>query len=314
MKGYCKHEGCYSDTTCALGHIDRNKCEFWIADQDKTPEKGAKIDISDIPWNSYALGTNDLAILASRGKPIVVGLIGAENSGKTTLLSYIYMWLLKYGKLPNWIFCGSWTLGSWEAIVQGCRWSGDPPPTFPPHTTSSGRIPSLLHLSLRNKENFFRDILFTDAPGEWFTSWAKSPYDESTAGARWIIEHSDVLLLLIDQDALANDNTLPQARRNTRDLIERVGAVVSDQPIGFSWTKTDIKITSGIKRTLEQSRDQFAPHSVVLGTTITKPRTIATTLSKIINLGEKRQEKGKLIDSILSSEPFLAMRNYDVRS
>lgn len=224
------------------------------------------------------------------------------------------MWLLEYGGMADWVFCGSWTLGGWEAIVRSCRWSGEPPPSFPPHTSSSGRVPGLLHLSLRNKWGFFRDILFTDAPGEWFTQWAKAPSDKSAAGARWVIKHSDVLLLFADQDALANDETLPQARMDTRDLIERVGAVASHIPLGFTWTKIDIELSSETRETMERSRVQFASHSEVWGTTITKPETIAKTLFSAIDLGEKQQGNERFCEPISKHEPFLAFRGYYVCS
>ena len=156
MSQQCHHEACFADTACALGHQNRSECEHWVQSEPKTPEPEAAPDAADIPWNGYALGTRDLAILAGRGQPMVVGLIGAEGSGKTTLLAFLYMWLLEHGEVPGWVFAGSWTLGAWESLVQHSRWAAEPPPAFPPHTSSSGRVPGLLHLTLRNKEGLVR--------------------------------------------------------------------------------------------------------------------------------------------------------------
>ena len=141
MRGSCRHKSCFPDTTCALGHLDRTRCEHWLPENHETPEPQPELDNSDFPWNSYALGMRDLAILGGRACPIVVGLIGAPNSGKTSLLMYLYMWLFKHGELPSWVFCGSWTLGAWESIVRYCRWIGEPPPSFPPHTSSTRKNP-----------------------------------------------------------------------------------------------------------------------------------------------------------------------------
>lgn len=313
MIGKCKHEGCYPDTACALGHLDRTECEHWISEEETKPDSDIDFDSSDIPWNSYSLGMDDLSILGGRGRPIVVGLVGAPNSGKTSLLTFLYMWLLEKGKLFDWTFCGSWTLGAWESLVQNCRWSGEPPPSFPPHTTSSGRTPGLLHLALRNEQGFLRDVFFTDAPGEWFTKWAKSTDDKHVSGARWVFKYSNSLLLLTDQDALSSNELLPQARRNTRNLIERIGAVAPHIPLGFIWTKIDISLPSGIKKTIENSRIQYTPYSHVFETTTTKPETIAQTLFKIIALGEEQHFKVKISEPIFSSDPFLSYRGHHVK-
>ena len=135
MNKSCQHEACFADTACALGHYNRSECEHWIPAGPVTPDPGETDDVADTPWNGYALGTSDLLILAGRGQPVVVGLMGAEGSGKTTLLAFLYMWLLEHGELPDWTFGGSWTLGAWESLVQNSRWTAEPPPSFPAHTS-----------------------------------------------------------------------------------------------------------------------------------------------------------------------------------
>jgi hypothetical protein len=315
MTRRCRHENCFPDTTCALGHLDRADCEYWAAAGEAKEEASGswtELEVSDIPWNSYALGTSDLAILGGRGRPVVVGLIGAPDSGKTSLLVYLYMWLLENGELPGWGFAGSWTLGGWESVVQYSRWTGEPPPSFPPHTSSTGRFPGLLHLSLRNGDGALRDVLFTDAPGEWFTQWAKAPADDSAAGARWVFQHANALLLLADSDALANSGRLPQARRATRNLVERVAAVAPHIPLGFTWTKTDIEVPEPTRKLLERSRAQFAPHSEIWKTTIFEPTTIAECLARAISLGDSARAKVVPNAPRFSNEPFLAFRGNDV--
>lgn len=229
----CQHPMCFPDTTCVMGHRDRRKCEHWAADKEKKPVSPVLPVVSDIPWNSYALGTSDLSVLAGRGSPIVIGLVGASGSGKTSLLAFLYMWLLKSGELPGWSFSGSWTLGGWESLVHHSRWTAETSPSFPPHTSSSGRVPGLLHLSMRNHLGVNRDVLFTDAPGEWFTQWAKAPNDRSADGARWVITHADVLVMLVDRGALSSVTTLPRARQDTRDLLEQLGAACQDLPLAL---------------------------------------------------------------------------------
>ena len=308
----CGHEACFTDTSCALGHADRSKCEHRVQAEPEAPEPEAASDAADFPWNGYALGIRDLAILAGRGQPVVVGLVGAPESGKTTLLAFLYMWLLEHGEIPGWVFAGSWTLGAWESLVQHSRWTAEPPPSFPPHTSSSGRVPGLLHLTLQNKDGLVQDVLFTDAPGEWFTVWSKAPGHEGAAGARWVIEHSDVILLLVDSNALSDEEKLPQARRATRDLAERVGALVSHVPLGFTWTKTDIAPSDAIRGTIQRAQSEFAPKSEVWETTIKTPSTIAKVLSRAIDLGANHPSLPEFHEPRLDDDPFLAFRGHYV--
>jgi Double-GTPase 2 len=306
----CKHEHCYKDTSCALGHIDKTNCEHWskIVQKDVIlPE--ISIPIGNIPWNGYALPPSDLSILGGRGSPFVIGLIGPPDSGKTSLLTYVYMWILKTGRLEDWQFAGSWTLGGWESVVSKCRWTGEPPPTFPPHTSSAGRRPGFLHITFRDPRGRLRDVIFTDAPGEWFTLWSKTPEGSEAVGARWVIEHSDALLLLIDSAALADVQKLPNTRRVTRNLIERVGAVVNPQfQLTIVWTKDDVSIPPVSLENLQKSCDDFLPNTNVCRTTITKPETIVQCFVDILSVADKSIPRNNLVEPRLSNDPFLAFR------
>lgn len=313
MSGRCILEGCYADITCSLGHLNRADCEHWSEDEsgDKAPNEGVVKHPSDIPWNGYSLGTDDLAILGGRGKPLVLGMVGPPDSGKTSLLAFFYMWLLKHGELKNMIFHGSWTLGGWESVVQYSRWSGEPPPSFPPHTSSSGRHPGVLHVSFRDSLGHFQDVLFTDAPGEWFTQWARVPGSHSASGARWVIDHADSLLILIDSAALEDPKKLPSTRRVTRDLLERVGAEASHVPLNVVWTKKDKNVPNSVRVTLERACSEFVPQAQILSTTIQDPKTIAECFENAVLVANKQRVQVFTPEPIMSQDPFLAFRgNY----
>jgi hypothetical protein len=291
-------------------------CEYWSERIEKgvVPAETLPILIGDIPWNGYALPASDLSILGGRGSPFVIGLIGPPDSGKTSLLTYIYMWLLKTGRLEDWQFAGSWTLGGWESVVRECRWTGEPPPTFPPHTSSAGRRPGFLHIAFRDPRGRLRDVIFTDAPGEWFTLWSKIPEDSEAVGARWVIEHSDALLLLIDSAALADAERLPQARRATRDLIERIGAVCPHFRLTTVWTKDDVFVPPHTRKTLEQACDNFLPNVDMWRTTFTKPETIVQCFANLLSVAKQSVPRINLVEPRLSNDPFLAFReiHYDI--
>ena len=309
MNYQCDYPHCFPDTTCALGHPDRATCDHWKkSERDDVAETQSAIVGRDVAWNGYALGSSDLAILGGRGRPIVVGLIGPEGSGKTSLLAFVYMSLLKYGRLGDRMFAGSWTLGGWESVVQPCRWTGEPPPAFPAHTSSSGRHPGVLHVVLRQpKTGSMRDVMFTDAPGEWFAEWSRLPAGPNAVGARWVIEHSDVLVLLIDSGGLADTHTLPLTRRVTRDLIERVAAETR-VPVAIVWTKDDVEIPEAAQRTIAQSYIEHLPRSQTMKTTIEKPETIEQCFVRVLLIADASHGAFDVCEPRNSSDPFVAFR------
>lgn len=317
MTWKCSNENCFRDTTCALGHLDRTHCAHWQqqdveGDQVTMP---AETPTSNVPWNGYALGTSDLPILSGRGQPILIGLIGSPDSGKTSLLAFVYMWLLKRGCLGSWDFAGSWTIGGWESVVQHCRWTGDPPPSFPPHTSSTGRHPGLLHVTFRHREfGVLRDVLFTDAPGEWFTHWARAPADPVVAGAGWVVNHANALLLLVDTAALADAKKLPQARRDTRDLMERVGAEKGECPVIVVWTKDDVDVAVAVRESVSRTLGQFLPHAISERTSIMRPETIERCFTEAIRVASIDNITINAIEPRLSKDPFLAFRGLHVRA
>jgi hypothetical protein len=238
-----------------LGFLDRSKCPSWRGSDGAAGAQGeAKTDELLLPWSGSALGLLDLGFVAGRRKPLVIGIAGPQNAGKTTLLAAWYLLIgrgLVGSKKP--VIAGSYSLAGWEAVAGALRWAPGQRPSFPPHTSSrSGRAPGLLHLAFRDSDDQVRDYLFTDAPGEWFQKWAVNRDAVDGQGARWVAEHADVFLLIADREALSGPN-LGTARGALQLLARRLAAERTTRPVALVWTKSDVAIASDMQRSIREA-------------------------------------------------------------
>jgi hypothetical protein len=241
----CSRATCYApDTGCSLGFLDRSKCPSWSGAELSGTEDTSRVDDVLMPWSARALGLVDAGFVAGRGKPFVVGIVGPENAGKTTLLASWFL-LLSRG-LASKIdrrFAGSYSFEGWETVAGTMRYHPGYLPQFPPHTSSKeGRAPGLLHLAFRHDADPVRSYLFADAPGEWFKKWAVDSQGPESAGAAWIAQHADLFLLTADRDALAGEHR--GAARGTLQLIaKRLMSERRGRPLALVWTKADVSIS-----------------------------------------------------------------------
>ena len=81
----------------------------------------------------------------------------------------------------------------------------------------------------------------TDAPGEWFRTWALNRDAAPAEGARWAAEHADALLLIADRGALAGPDR-GAARTDVQLLARRLAAELRERPVALVWTKSDITV------------------------------------------------------------------------
>ena len=242
----CAQATCFvPDTGCDLGHTILSKCPMWHgAKVTDTADEGHSGEML-MPWSGSALGLADLGFVSGRGKPIVIGVVGTQNAGKTTLLAAWYLLLGRgLASTEDRLFAGSYTLSGWEAVAGSMRWSPGQRPRFPAHTSSrSGRAPGLLHLTFRN-ENGSRpvDYLFTDAPGEWFQRWAINTDSDEGVGARWVSDNADAFMIVADREALAGES-MGAARGSLQRIAKRLGAECGGRPVALVWTKSDVDIS-----------------------------------------------------------------------
>jgi hypothetical protein len=270
----CSRVTCFvPDTGCDLGHMDLSECPAWTGKTDTKAEDAEKAQEGLLPWSGSALGLVDLGFIAGRARPFVVGIAGPQNSGKTTLLGAWYLLIGRGATDSNKRrFAGSYSLAGWEAVAGSLRWSPGQPPTFPPHTTSrTGRAPGLLHLAFReSQDSRMRDFLLTDAPGEWFQKWSVNRDAPEGAGARWVADRADVLLLIADRDALSGDS-MGAARNAIQLLGRRLAAERRGRPIALVWTKSDITITPEMETAVRTAVMDPMPDATEFSVSIISP-------------------------------------------
>lgn len=250
----CKHEDCDPQVTqCLLGdsiatckNIRRNgKAE------DEQPIPSGQELFETVAWSGNTLGTKNLHLVAARCSPLLIGIIGPHDSGKTTYLGLLFRRLLNGDQIGGFGFAGSYTLRAWESISKGFRWpqKGGLGFRFPAHTSlnEKSRVPGLLHLALRDAGGRLRDVLFTDAPGEWFTDWANNKVNESAAGARWIHQHASGFLVFADSKRLEGEYR-GRACEELERIVQRTGSDLGSRPIALAWSKADIAVPEPIRQ------------------------------------------------------------------
>jgi hypothetical protein len=204
-----------------------------------------------LPWTGNSLGTGDIEVVTACNRTTLIGVVGPYNSGKTSLLTLIYL-LVQHGEQASCAkFAGSWSLIGWENLAAKFRWGkGEGGPKFPPHTSrGAGRKPGLLHLAFRDQLGDRNDFLLTDPPGEWFSSWAQNASAEGAEGARWINARADRFVFLVDREALAAKER-GKERDNLRDLARRLSNGLCDRPVAVVWTKSDVAVPATIEEDL----------------------------------------------------------------
>ena len=253
MAGNCVKENCYpEDTGCNYeGCSVLTDCPHYKTDQktggENPPQTEADNFFIRVPWTGNAMGLKDLEYLTSMSKVTIIAITGVASAGKTTFLATLYCLIRQGATIGKYRFAGSLTLSGWENIAWYLSWKENNSIQFPPHTTSNaGRVPGLLHLSLQDEDNELRELVFTDAPGEWFDHWAFNEKDANAAGALWIHAVADAFLLFADCDMLASAQ-LGKVRKQIRMVADRIKQGLTDKPFGLIWSKSDVAVDPVVK-------------------------------------------------------------------
>ena len=252
MAGKCSHPGCPDPDNIGCnveGHIKLSDCKYYNKEKTITIEKEPPEDeYYRIPWTGNTFGLMDLNYLTVSSKPILIGIAGVVSAGKTTFLASLYCILRHGGKIGNYRFSGSLTLNGWENIAWYLSWKNSGDIQFPPHTSNnSGRIPGLLHLALKNEKGEKIDLVFTDAPGEWFDYWRNNVNNENARGAKWIHDNCNAFLLFADCEMLAGEKR-GSAKLQITSVADRLFENIKNRPFGLVWSKSDVSVSAKTKR------------------------------------------------------------------
>lgn len=238
------------DASCNEGHMQHEKCPHWIGNVQDNSEERESEDIERFPWSGRPMGLADTRFITGTSRPHLVGVAGPSDAGKTTLLAILFLALYRGQQIGGGIFAGSYTLQGWENIANYLQALPADAIQFPPHTSRKGRVPGLLHLAF-DKCDVQEHVFLADASGEWFTAWTDQAEAETAAGARWIAEHADRILITADSKALSGPDR-GVARNELEFLFNRINSSYGNVGVALLWTKTDLEIEKTIRDRIEE--------------------------------------------------------------
>jgi len=262
-KRRCTKEGCYApDDICVeLASPRHEQCEFFVkALKTEASTTTAKVSAAttSIPWTGEWLRPEQLDLLAHRGKPKIIGLVGSSGAGKTTYLAMLYSLLFNGKLIENWDFAGSYTLNGWELQAKTLQVQEDGTVRNPDATPSDKDFYSLYHLALRH-DGFLHDILFADSSGEVFSKWADNVNDPAAENARWIYGNAHAFLFFVDCEAIVEQRG--RAKRDIIQLAEQVKSRLRGRPVVIIWSKADLTedMRENIVEVIKQSLSETFP-------------------------------------------------------
>lgn len=314
MKRRCGNQHCFvhEGESCPLGELPVETCQGWLAGAELA-DAVSRVEIEaavNVPWSGAALGTSDLFNLFSYRRPVMIAVVGAHDTGKTTILVGSYLAMMKGSTLGGAAFSGSKTFEAWESLAAWVRLEKGSP-SFPPHTPrGTGRVPGLLHVALRNSQDAYRDVVFTDAPGEWFSSWAVNEDAEDAKGAQWIAANADAFMIVADSKRLAGSER-GTARKELRQLVERLGRHVRGRPVVFVWAKSDQQPVDTIRDSIRAALREHLPHASEAASTTNLPATLNEAVGSAVALAWNASPFGRpLILPRGAMVPFDAYRGH----
>src|SRR5690242_2060780 len=112
MKRKCSDHQCPAPKGLCKKYLspEFQKCEFWQPSTTvEVPANEEKDKSFSLPWQGSAMQPSDLQLIGARSCPIMFGMIGSADAGKTSFLCMLFRLLLNGWRFDKWLFAGSYT-------------------------------------------------------------------------------------------------------------------------------------------------------------------------------------------------------------
>ena len=95
MRNRCSKTDCPAPKGLCLKHAspDYQKCEHWQGnkmDQSIEKQKTVNKKVQVLPWTGEPFLPTDIEIVGQRGAPLIIGMVGNADAGKTSYLGMLY--------------------------------------------------------------------------------------------------------------------------------------------------------------------------------------------------------------------------------
>ena len=99
--------------------MDPSKCPHFVAPNAIVAMGAFRTEDDELfPWTGRPLGLIDLRFVSATRRPHLVGIAGAADAGKTTLLCLLFLAIYRGRRIGPHTFSGSFTLQGWENIAR----------------------------------------------------------------------------------------------------------------------------------------------------------------------------------------------------
>lgn len=219
----CSNADCNlaSDGKCVEGY-EVNECphtgRISIEDIQEVEESGSVVTQAE-PTIALATGEaldrDNASMLQRRRVSRSIGLIGPNDSGKTSLIAGVYD-LLQVGPVSGAAFAGSSTLIGFERV---CHLARAVSRRAVPHTerTSRGADATFFHLDIHQKNKGLTSLFISDRSGEDYLA----ANDELSQATQFFeIRRADCITLLVNGAQLADPGLRHEVRAATPQIVD----------------------------------------------------------------------------------------------
>jgi len=218
----CTNEDCRVavDGKCVEGlpldecpHLSRISVED-IAEVEEPQIAPEAIPVISLPLGD-ALHRAEASLLQRRRLSRAVGVIGANDAGKTSLIASVYD-LLQEGPVAGVSFAGSSTLIGFEKVCHDARVTSR---REAPHMerTSAGADATFFHVDLRLVDGDLISLFIGDRSGEDYLATVD---DLSRAEDFFELRRADVVTLLVNGEHLASSEHRHEAKAMTTQIVD----------------------------------------------------------------------------------------------